>query len=149
MAVLCGSSPLNASQGRWTRLFWLHMCWGLAKLLSTEMGQVVPIGTGAEEGDNWSVDCWGVSFSDSVTLGGSSVKPREKLSDSDVEQDAFWTGLRLLWKNCELSYVGGGLEEHPAEAVLAVWQPTLKLWLAEVDVGASTIRDDMKKFGSD
>lgn len=105
---------------------------------------------GTDEGDIGSVDCWGVPFSDNVTCGGSSAKPREKWSESVVEPDAVWTGWRLLWKNCcELSYVGGGLEEHPAESVPAVWQPTLKLWFAEVDVGASIIRDDAKKFGSD
>lgn len=118
-------------------------------LMSTEVVHVVPIGAGTGGGDKRSVDCWGVPFNDNVTLGGSSAKPLEKLSDSDAEQDALWIGWRLLWKNCELSYVGGGLEEHPAAAVPAVWQPTLKLWLVEVDVGASTIWGDMKKFGSD
>lgn len=75
------------------RVLWLQICWGLVVAV-VFAGTIPLVPAGADTGgeDNPSVDCWGVQFNDSVTLGGSSVKPREKLSESDVEHDAFWTG---------------------------------------------------------
>lgn len=88
---------------------------------------MVPIGVNTDVVASRSVDCCGVSFRDSVTLGGSSAKPREKLSESDAEFDAAWLSWIPLWrKNCESSYVGGGLDELPDGADPdVVWQPTL------------------------
>lgn len=56
---------------------------------------VVAIGVSTELPCSGSVDCCGVSFKDSVTLGGSSAKPREKLSESDAECDAAWFSCNL------------------------------------------------------